>query len=281
MRGLCRLLLAALLAVVVGCEGPVGPPGPAGSTGATGDTGPTGPAGPPGDTGPTGPPGIPGPGGPPGTDPSLAMYGTWYGVLTHSTGRRGMLLVIGQGFVQCTPSTASVLIAMSDSTITFDVYEPTFQPYSLLGRFTGARSDSVISGTFFGLRYGTGSWTVSKSPPGPEPMLDNQPDQFDIGYGPLENHTETLQYTWQNSRANAEVYGNSSDVTVTVQGTLTLIILDGAGVEVYRSNLTGESAHAYTGTGTPGSWTIRLEMSNFTGATWFVVRSAVLPTGAG
>jgi hypothetical protein len=77
----------------------------------------------------------------------------------------------------------------------------------------------------------------------------------------LDGVTEDLEYTWQNDGAAASVVQSPTSLT----GTALLFILDGAGVQVYQRSL-AENGTFTTTAGVPGNWTVRVHLSEASGA---------------
>jgi len=207
------------------------------------------------------------------------LYGTWYGttVIPQDATTLPLRLVIGPGFIELTTLSTfpTIIRTLADPDLIFDIYDVEEGFPNFRARLSGTRTDSVISGTSWNKNGLTGSWTVTKIPPEPEPIVFNQQGSFELRYAPLESHTETLEYTWQNSGSRAEIL--QPYAIAILQGVATLIVQDATGAEVYRAALTPDAySGVYTSTGTPGSWTIRLELINFTGAIRFNVRLAAV-----
>jgi hypothetical protein len=89
--------------------------------------------------------------------------------------------------------------------------------------------------------------------PGLEPQITNLTDDFAYQVSDVQNHTSTDSYTWQNTGTGASV-DQSTSLT---SGSATLVLLDGAGVQVYSRSLS-ESGSSPTATGAAGTWTIRI-----------------------
>ena len=94
-----------------------------------------------------------------------------------------------------------------------------------------------------------------------QPEVNNAPDTFQWQVVAMDNISETLSYTWQNSGTTADV--NQSPTLS--GGSATLIISDAAGAEVYRRSL-AESGTFATAAGSSGAWTIEVVLSGASGA---------------
>lgn len=97
---------------------------------------------------------------------------------------------------------------------------------------------------------------------GPEnqPEIVNNTDSFEFQVTGLDNVSETLSYTWQNTGAQANV-NRSSSVS---HGTGTLIVRDAEGTEVFRGDL-GENSTVATSSGVAGTWQIQVVLSGVSG----------------
>ncbi len=103
-----------------------------------------------------------------------------------------------------------------------------------------------------------------------QPEVVNQPDSFALQLTGVQNGSGSLSYTWQNSGTAASV-DRSSSIT---QGTVTLVIRDAAGQQVYSGPLNGQTGSVPTSPGTPGAWTIEVTFANATGTINFRVQKA-------
>lgn len=93
-----------------------------------------------------------------------------------------------------------------------------------------------------------------------QPEIVNNPDSFAFQVTAVQNGSATLAYTWQNSGAQASI-NQSSAISA---GTVTLVVKDAAGTQVYTGPLTQNGTSATT-PGVPGAWTIHVEFANATG----------------
>lgn len=95
--------------------------------------------------------------------------------------------------------------------------------------------------------------------PGLEPQITNLVDDFGYQVSDVQNYSSTDSYTWQNTGTDATV-DHSTSLT---SGSASLVILDGAGTQVYSRALDASGSFA-TATGTAGNWTIRIVYSETT-----------------
>lgn len=106
---------------------------------------------------------------------------------------------------------------------------------------------------------GAGAWLGACSDsaaPGIQPEIINTADNFEYQVSDVQGYTGTISYTWQNSGTSANV----DQATVLTSGSVTLVILDGAGVQVYSRSLSENGSYT-TAVGQTGSWTIRVVYS--------------------
>ena len=103
---------------------------------------------------------------------------------------------------------------------------------------------------------------------GPANALEiaNNADAFEWQVSMLENVTQTLSYTWQNSGTTANV-DLSSSIT---SGTATLSIADADGMQVYSGSLDQDGTFT-TNAGAAGGWTIDVVLSGVDGTLNFRV----------
>ncbi|MDH3497072.1 MAG: hypothetical protein OER21_09925 [Gemmatimonadota bacterium] len=97
---------------------------------------------------------------------------------------------------------------------------------------------------------------------GPDNQLQvtNATDNFQLQASALDNVSQTLTYTWQNTGTSANI-NQSGTLTA---GSATLTIEDDAGTQVYSRSL-GETGTFQTTAGTAGVWTIRVVLSGMSG----------------
>lgn len=80
----------------------------------------------------------------------------------------------------------------------------------------------------------------------------------------LSNVSENVVYTWRNDGTSANVNQSPSNLS----GAASLVVVDAAGKQVYSRALT-ENGTFMTTAGTAGSWTVRVNLSNVSGAVNF------------
>ncbi|MHB8605593.1 MAG: hypothetical protein ACYDCK_10105 [Thermoplasmatota archaeon] len=101
--------------------------------------------------------------------------------------------------------------------------------------------------------------------------VSNQPNQFSYG-GNACGRSARESYTWSNSATTAKVSWGGASST----GTLSLEVDDQAGRTVYTGTVAGGGATGASTTsavGVPGSWTVVLTFSSFTGSMGLHVES--------
>ena len=104
---------------------------------------------------------------------------------------------------------------------------------------------------------------------GPQNQLEvtNATDNFQLQATALDNVSQTLTYTWQNTGTTANVDQSG----VIASGSATLVITDDGGTEVYRRSL-AQTGSFVSSAGAAGSWTIEVSLSGVTGALNFRVQ---------
>lgn len=100
--------------------------------------------------------------------------------------------------------------------------------------------------------------------PNNQPEVTNLTDSFQFQATGLDNITQTLSYTWQNTGTVANV-DQSGTLT---GGSATLVIRDAAATQVYSRNL-GETGTFATTTGTQGAWSVQVVLTNASGTVNF------------
>jgi len=100
--------------------------------------------------------------------------------------------------------------------------------------------------------------------PGTQPEIANRTDEFQYQVSDVRNYSGTLQYSWQMTGTQANV----NQATTVTSGTLQLVILDGAGAQVYSRDL-AENGTFQTASGQPGSWIIRVIYGDASGTVNF------------
>lgn len=100
--------------------------------------------------------------------------------------------------------------------------------------------------------------------PGIQPRIINVADNFEYQISNVRNYTGTATFTWSNTGTTANV-NQSASIT---GGSVRLVILDAANVQVYSRSL-ADNGTFITSAGTTGAWTVRVEYSNGTGTVNF------------
>ncbi len=99
-----------------------------------------------------------------------------------------------------------------------------------------------------------------------EPEISNKTDTFEFQATSVENVSQTLQYTWQNTGTVA----NINQANSLSSGTATITIKDASGIEVYNKDLK-ENGTFVSGEGTDGAWRIVVNLSGVDGTLNFRV----------
>jgi hypothetical protein len=105
-----------------------------------------------------------------------------------------------------------------------------------------------------------GSDPVQPVVPGVEPEILNSPDTFQFQVSLVEACSGTLNYTWTNTGALANV-DQSSNVE---PGQAVLTLMDADGMVVYTRDLSVDGSSA-TDAGLAGDWQVRVTLSGLTG----------------
>ena len=92
------------------------------------------------------------------------------------------------------------------------------------------------------------------------PEITNATDNFELQATDVVDANGTLDYSWTNTGTVATI----DHSTTTTDGSATLIVYDADGTVVYDAALS-PSNNATTGSGTSGTWTIRLVLVNYDG----------------
>ncbi len=100
-----------------------------------------------------------------------------------------------------------------------------------------------------------------------QPEVMSATDNFQLQATGVKNRSATLNYSWENTGTRAKI--NHS--TTTSLGTARLIIADSGGAPVYEKTLVPSLVDTTT-IGTPGMWTIRLVLKNYSGTLNFRVQ---------
>ncbi len=97
-----------------------------------------------------------------------------------------------------------------------------------------------------------------------QPQVVNLTNDFAFQVTALANVSDEIQYTWRNDGTTANVNQSPSNLT----GTVTLVILDANGTQVYSRSLAENGTFATTA-GTAGNWTVRVRFTQASGAVNF------------
>lgn len=93
-----------------------------------------------------------------------------------------------------------------------------------------------------------------------QPEVSNMPGTFQLQATGLQDVTATEEYVWSNQAQTANV--NQS--TTLTAGSAVLTLIDNTAASVYLHDLE-ENGTFQASTGQEGSWTIRLELMNYSG----------------
>lgn len=133
----------------------------------------------------------------------------------------------------------------------------------------GIRSTTVLVVAAIGLASTAGCGGNTNSSLAPfEPEVNNAPGTFQLQATGVDNVTAVEEYTWSNSKTTANV-NQSGTLT---SGTAMLTLLDDSAGQVYSRDL-AQSGVYEASVGEVGSWTIRLELTNYSGDLNFRVES--------
>lgn len=93
-----------------------------------------------------------------------------------------------------------------------------------------------------------------------QPQISNAADNFQLQATNVQNVTTTVTYPWANSGTRATI--NHS--TTTTAGSTLLVIKDAANTTVYSRALS-PSLNEPTVVGQPGTWSVQLTLTNYSG----------------
>ena len=99
-----------------------------------------------------------------------------------------------------------------------------------------------------------------------EPEVNISADNFQFQVTEASNVSVTLTYPWPNSGQQATI--NHS--TATIEGSASVTLFDADGVQVYSAGLAA-SANDESDIGTAGTWTVSINLTNFSGTANFRV----------
>jgi len=100
-----------------------------------------------------------------------------------------------------------------------------------------------------------------------QPQVNNATDSFQLQATDVTDVGTILQYSWQNTGAQASV----DHSTTTAAGSAALVIKDASGSTVYENGL-APSMNEDTSAGTAGAWTIAVTLTNYSGTLNFRVQ---------
>ncbi|MCG6986746.1 MAG: hypothetical protein LJF06_00960 [Gemmatimonadetes bacterium] len=96
--------------------------------------------------------------------------------------------------------------------------------------------------------------------PSNQPEVGNNTDTFQWQVSNLSGVTQTFTYQW----SNTGVAANINQASALTGGSATLTIADAAGTQVYSGSLSNNGTFQ-SSSGTAGSWTVTVVLSNATG----------------
>lgn len=100
-----------------------------------------------------------------------------------------------------------------------------------------------------------------------QPQVANLQDNFQFQSTGVQNVTQTLTYTWQNTGTG----GSINQACTVAPGTAFLHLLDASGKAVYSGDLASNGTFTSIA-GTTGAWTIRVVLTNVNGTLNFRVQ---------
>jgi len=100
-----------------------------------------------------------------------------------------------------------------------------------------------------------------------DPQIVNVTDNFSFQVTNVSNITWTYTYHWQNTGDSATV----NQATNGTAGSAILTVLDKNGTQLYSQSLSGNGTFGMI-KGVAGSWTIRVQFSNYSGTIDFNVQ---------
>lgn len=100
--------------------------------------------------------------------------------------------------------------------------------------------------------------------PGIQPQIANLTDDFSYQVSGVSNFSGTAPYSWQNTGISA----NINQSTTVTSGTMTLVVTDANGTQVYSRSLSDNGTFV-TADGVAGTWTIRVTYSGASGTVNF------------
>lgn len=101
-----------------------------------------------------------------------------------------------------------------------------------------------------------------------QPQVTNLTDSFALQLTGVQNGSASLLYTWRNTGA----FGTVDRSSAISGGTVTLVVRDAAGAQVYSGPLNGQTGSVATGTGVAGDWTVVVDFAGATGTINFRIQ---------
>jgi hypothetical protein len=106
----------------------------------------------------------------------------------------------------------------------------------------------------------------SPTTPGIQPQIVNNTDSFEYQTSSVRNYSGSATYTWQNTGVAANV----NQATTVTAGSISVVITDAAGTQVYSRSLSDNGTFV-TADGVAGAWKIRVVYSGASGTVNFRV----------
>lgn len=103
--------------------------------------------------------------------------------------------------------------------------------------------------------------------PGIQPQITNLTDDFSYQVSNVRNYTGSATYSWQNTGISANV----NQATTVTTGSMTLVIIDPNGTQVYARSLSDNGTFV-TGDGVAGTCSIRVTYDRASGTVNFRVQ---------
>ena len=107
----------------------------------------------------------------------------------------------------------------------------------------------------------------SPTAPGIQPQIANNPDNFQYQTSNVSKYSGSATYTWQNTGVAANV----NQATTVTAGSISLVITDAAGTQVYSRSLADNGTYVTTD-GVAGAWKIQVSYSGASGTVNFRVQ---------
>jgi hypothetical protein len=130
-----------------------------------------------------------------------------------------------------------------------------------------ARSPRLLALATLVLVGGCADSIVREVGPENDPTVVNSPEVFEFSATDLRNVNDEVTFLWPNSSAQATIHHD----TFTHHGYAILVIEDAEGV-VVDSTILQLDLETETRAGTPGEWTIKLQLAGARGRAAFTIR---------